>query len=396
VGGPLDGLRVIDAGVLVQAPQAAALLGDMGADVIKVELPGLGDQARWLPVSFTDRRSAFFIACNRGKRSMTLDLRVAAGKNVFLRLVERADVLVTNFKPGTLESWDLGYEGLAKVNPRLVFAAGSAFGPLGPDAKREGADLSGQASGGLISATGTDGGDPTPIAVTVCDHIGAQNLVAGILAALVARASTGVGQRVDVSLLGSQIWAQASEYTHFLLSGELPGRPNRGHPMIPGLYGIFPTADGWIAIVGVVGPARPAFYNAIGRPDLLDDERFAGPLLNPEQKAALFAIVSDVLAQRSTSAWCDVLEAAGQRYAPVRTYADVTKDPQAWVNGYLASVDQPNGGTATVVGTPIGFSATPARPGAVAPELGQHTEEILLELGCSWDDVTQLRDAGAI
>ncbi len=188
--------------------------------------------------------------------------------------------MITNFKPATMDGWGLGYENLAARNPRLVYATGSAFGPIGPDAEREGADLSAQASGGLISATGTDEGEPTTIAVTIADHISSLNLVNGVLAALLARERTGRGQRVDVSLLGSQIWAQASEYTYYLASGELPGRPNRGHPMIPGVYGIVPTADGWIAIVGVTGPNRPSFYGAIGRPDLADDRqrhRSSGP-----------------------------------------------------------------------------------------------------------------------
>jgi len=156
--GALDGVRVIDAGVLVQAPQAAALLAQFGADVVKVELPGFGDQARWLPVELGDTRSAFFAANNRGKRSITIDLHVDAGREAFLRLVERSDVLLSNFAPGTLEGWRLGDDVLSARNPRLVHGAGSAFGPVGPDAAREGADLSGQASGGLIRATGVDGG----------------------------------------------------------------------------------------------------------------------------------------------------------------------------------------------------------------------------------------------
>jgi crotonobetainyl-CoA:carnitine CoA-transferase CaiB-like acyl-CoA transferase len=390
--GALDGIRVVDAGVLVQAPQAAALLGQLGASVTKVELPGFGDQSRWLPVTTGDPRSAFFAACNRGKRSITVDLRVAAGREVFLRLIDATDVLLTNFAPGTLERWALGYDVLAARNPGLVLGAGSAFGPTGPDAGREGADLSGQASGGLISATGDDGGNPTPIAVTIADHIASQNLVAGVLAALLARARTGRGQRIDVSLLGGQIWAQAGEYTAYLMTGTNPGRPNRGHPLIAGLYGIFPTADGWIAVVGVTPRQRDAFFNAVGRPDMLDDPRFPAGLLAPDQKAALFAELSTVFPAKSTAEWCAILRDAGQRYAPVRDYAAVAADPQAWVNGYFASDES----GASIVGSPIRFSDTPARTGDAAPELGQHTEEVLLELGYSWDDIAALRDAGAI
>ena len=169
-----------------------------------------------------------------------------------------------------------------------------------------------------------------------------------------ARQRTGRGQRVDVSLLGSQIWAQASEYTFYLSSGELPGRPNRGHPMIAGLYGIMPTADGWIAIVGVAGPNKPIFYDAIGRPDLTDDPRFDTPLLSKPQKAELFGILAEVFVERTTAEWCTILAAAGQRYAPVRNYAEVADDPQVWENGYLVEVD----GVRTV-GSPLRLSDTP-------------------------------------
>ena len=389
--GALEGIRVLEAGLLVQGPQAAALLAQLGADVTKIELPGFGDQSRWLPMSPADVRSAYFMACNRGKRSVTIDMRMPAGREAFLRLVEQADVVISNFKPGTMESWGLGYENVAARNPRVVYATGSAFGPVGPDAQREGADLSAQAAGGLINATGRDGGEPTPIAVTIADHIAAQNLVAGVLAALLARGRTGAGQRIDVSLLGSQIWAQASEYTFYLASGELPGKPNRGHPMIPGLYGIMPTADGWLAIVGVVGAQRPVFYTAIGRPDLIDDDRFAAPLLSHEQKAELFEILAGVFRERPTAEWCAILAAAGQRFAPVRNYAEVAADPQVWANGYLHEAD----GT-RIVGTPILLSGTPARVGDPAPELGQHTEEVLLGAGYSWEEIIALQDAGAI
>ncbi len=389
--GALDGIKVIEAGLLVQGPQAAALLAQLGADVTKVELPNIGDQSRWLPMSPSERRSAYFLGCNRGKRSITIDVRVAAGRDVFRRLAEDVDVVVTNFKPGTMEAWGLGYDDLAASNPGLIFATGSAFGPVGPDAQREGADLSAQAAGGLISATGTDNGEPTTIAVTIADHISSLNMVAGILAAVVARQRTGRGQRVDVSLLGSQIWAQASEYTFYLASGELPGRPNRGHPMIPGLYGIMPTADGWLAIVGVVPALRTAFCEAIGRPDLMDDERFTSPLLWKQQRAELFALLADVFVTKPTAEWCDILRAAGLRFAPVRNYAEVAADPHVWENGYLAEVDG-----ARVVGTPIRLSDTPARVGDSPPELGADTVEVLMAAGYTPEQLAELYASGAI
>jgi len=382
---PLDGIRVVEAGLLVQGPQAAALLGAWGADVIKVELPGAGDQARWLPVQPGDPRSAYFTACNRGKRSITLDLRVPAGREVFLRLTDAADVVISNFTPGTIDRWRLGYETLAARNPRIVYATGSTFGPEGPDAARAGNDLTGQAVGGLISTTGAYDEAPTPVGATIADHIASQNLAAGVIAALFARERTGRGQRVDTSLLGGQVWAQASEITACLLTGRAAGRANRSNPLIPGIFGIFSTADGWIALAGVAGHDRRRFFDLIGRPDLR--ERFPAVLYWDDTKAALFPLIDEVFATRPTAEWCELLDASGIRCAPVRDHAAVIEDPNVWANGYLATVD----GTA-IVAPPVRFSETPADPAGVAPELGQHNEEILLELGYSWDDIGALSD----
>lgn len=391
--GALEGLRVVEAGLLVQGPQAAAMLHDWGADVIKVELPGFGDQSRWLPVAPGDPRSAYFTACNRGKRSITVDMRLPAGREVFLRLAETADVVITNFKPGTMDEWGLGYEDLSAPNPGLIYATGSSFGPVGPDAAREGADLSGQAAGGIISTIGRQGGDPSPIGATIADHIACQNMVAGILAAVIARDRTGRGQRVDVSLLGGQIWAQASEYTGYLLTGTVAGPSNGGHPLIPGLYGIFKTADGWIAVVGIVGPLREEFYKLVGRPELA--EEFSQPLYSEQDKARLFPLLNDAFSARTTSEWCELLAAAGMRHAPVRDHSQVVADRGVWENGYLVNVDGADG-EITVPASPVRFSETPARAVADAPELGQHTEEVLLEVGYTWEQIGELSSSGAI
>jgi crotonobetainyl-CoA:carnitine CoA-transferase CaiB-like acyl-CoA transferase len=229
----------------------------------------------------------------------------------------------------------------------------------------------------------------TPVAVTIADHTAALNLVGGILAALYARERTGRGQCITTSLLGAQIWAQASEYFGCFLRGQPAGRANRGHALIPGLYGIFRTADGWIAVVGVVGKQRQRFFEVVGHPEL--GERFPERFYWDEEKAALFPLLDEAFSTADTATWCERLSAAGLRHAPVRDHAEVIADPDVWANGYLVNVD----GT-DVVAAPVRFSATPAQPSAVAPELGQHTEEVLLELGYSWDDIARLQDAGAI
>ncbi|HSZ37577.1 MAG TPA: CoA transferase [Acidimicrobiales bacterium] len=394
--GALDGIRVLEAGLLVQGPQVSLTMLEWGAEVIKLELPGFGDQSRWLPISREDRRSPWFTAYNRGKRSMTIDLRVPRGQEVFFRLVERSDVFVSNFKPGTLDSWGVGYGEASRRNPRIIYAMGSSFGPEGPDAQREGADLSGQAGGGIISTTGGAGSDPSPVGATIADHISGQNLLAGVLAALYARERTGHGQLVETSLLGGQVWAQAGEITKYLMSGEMTGPANRGHSMVPGIYGMFATSDGWIAIVGVAGPLRDRFYETLGRPDLI--ERFSGLLYFEDDKAALWPILDEVFATKTTAEWCDLLGAAGLRFAPVRDHAAVARDPGIRINGYIETVDDPDssGSSLDVVRTPVRFSdgnqTGPVRP----PELGQHTEEVLLEAGYSWDDITSLSEDGVV
>jgi crotonobetainyl-CoA:carnitine CoA-transferase CaiB-like acyl-CoA transferase len=391
--GALEGVKVLEIGMHIQGPQAALLLADWGAEVVKVELPELGDQSRWLPAGPGHQRSAFFEACNRGKRSVTIDVRVPEGRDLFLRLADGVDVVISNFSPGTMERWGLGYEDLAARNPSVVVAAGSSFGTQGPDAARPGADIAAQAMGGLISTTGGADHPPGPVGVAIADHLGAQNLATGIIAALFHRERSGQGQLVETSLLGGQVWAQASELTSAIITGRPAGQANRSNPMVPGVLGVFTTADGHLAIAGVAGPDRQRFYDAIGAPELGDE--FPQQLYWEEDKQLLFPRIDAALVRRTTAEWCDLLSAGGFRFAPVQDHLQVLADPNAWDNGYLVTAPGPEGPVA-VVAPPVRFSATPAAPRAGAPELGQHTEEVLLEIGLGWDDIAALRNARAI
>ena len=396
MAGALQGIKVIEVGLLIQGPQAAALLADMGADVIKVELPGIGDQGRYIFLGDGDLRSAVFIGCNRGKRGLTLDLRHEQGANIFKKLTETADIVISNFKPGTLDEWGLGYEDLAAINPRIIWAAGSTFGPVGPDAAREGADLAGQSAGGLISTTGSDGDPPTPVGAFIADHIGSLNMVSGILAALHSRHESGHGQRIEVSLVGGQIWAQATEYTHYLLTGNIPGRSNFGHPLIPAAYRIFQTADGWIGLIGLSAEAKDVFFALVGRPEMAMDPRFDALLLSPEELKSLVGELEPIFLERTTDEWCELLQEAGARFAPVRNYAEVVADEGVWENDYFVEVKDDAGQSQRVVGTPIRMSETPLQPSAIAPDLGQHSEEILKEAGYSAADIEKFRTAGTV
>lgn len=395
MAGALEGIRVLDLSTLVQGPQAAAMLHDLGAEVIKVELPEIGDIGRHVDNLPQYGVSAVYAACNRGKRSVTLDLRTEGGREAFFVLVSTADVVLSNFQPGTLEEWGLGYDDLAAVNARIIWAAGSFLGPHGADAQREGADIVGQAYGGIISTSGDNGEPLTMMGALIADHCGSQNLQTAILAALYARERTGRGQRVDVSLLGGQIWLQAVEYTHLLLTGEPTGRSNGGHPLVHALYGIFPTADGYLAMAGCPEHLWPGLCRSIERPEMENHPRFSTYLVTSEIAAEMRAYFLEVFKERTTAEWVQRLEAEAQRFAPVRTHSDVVADEQAYANGYLVRIDHPEWGELVVVGSPITMTDTPTRFGTEVAVLGQHTEEVLLECGAGWDDLERFRSAGA-
>ncbi|HCK75258.1 MAG TPA: hypothetical protein DHW19_09905 [Acidimicrobiaceae bacterium] len=393
--GALSGYRVLDLSILVQGPQAAAMLHDLGAEVTKIELPEVGDLGRWLTVAIDDDRSPYVEANNRGKRSVTLDLRTAGGKRALMRLVEAVDILIHNFVPGTVEEWGIDYDALKKINPSLIYAAGSTFGPEGPNSQREGADMVGQAEGGIVSVTGHDDGHPTIVGAVIGDHFGAQNLITGILAALVHRERTGVGQRIDVSLVGSAIFAQSSEMTYTMLSGKSPGRPNNNHPILRGLVHRCPTSDGYIYLLGIPEHLWNDFALCLDREDLVDDPRFATLVPALEDVETLRTIIDDVFPSRTTEEWEQRLRSAGQRYGRVKTYEEVVSDDTNLANGYIVQVEHPTYGSISVVGNPIGMSETPTRVGVVAPELGEHTEEVLLEAGFTWEEIDQMRTDGA-
>lgn len=393
--GPFAGIRVLDFTIAQQGPYATVLLADMGAEVIKVEQPGKGEVGRVLGIDRKTGFSAYFLAINRGKKSLTLELKSPKGREVALRLARDGDVVAHNFRPGVMEKLGLGFDAFRAINPRIIYAGASAFGSKGPLGTKPGNDILAQAMSGLMSVTG-DGEAPVPVGAAVADHIGALTLALGIVAALFARERTGVGQQVECSLLGSLMAAQSWELTHYMMTHELPAKAGRGHNHLPWLWYTYRTADGWLAIGGVTPARLPGFWNAIGLPEMMADERFdsIGKLIRGREELNKF--LDEHLSTRKTEEWLPALEAADIFCAPVLDYEQLTSSDQVSKNGYVASLEHARIGTTAVVPCPISFSGTPATIAGPEPALGEHTEEVLRDFGYGEKDIGELRAEGVI
>jgi len=388
--GPLDGIRVLDFTIAQQGPYATLLLADMGAEVIKVEGRERGEVGRLLGIDRKTGFSAYFLAINRGKKSLKLDLKSDKGREVALRLARDCDIVAHNFRPGVMEKLGLGYEACRAVNPRVIYAGASAFGTKGPLGRKPGNDILAQAMSGLMSVTG-EGEAPLPAGCAIADHIAAVTFALGIVSALFARERTGKGQEVECSLLASLIAAQSWEMTYFAMIGENPPKAGRGHTSLAWQWWTYRTADGWLAIGGV-DPARwPGFCRAIGRPELVTDERFDDAGRRIRERKALNALVDARFSTRKTKEWMPALEAEDIFCAPVLDYQQVLSHEQVHANGYITSLDHPQIGAARIVPAPITFSETPVDSLNAEPAHGEHTEEVLRDFGFATSEIEGLR-----
>ncbi len=392
---PLDGVRVVDLTRVLAGPYCTMMLGDMGADVIKVEMPGRGDDSRAWGPPWAGTESAYFLSANRNKRSVTLNFRTEGGRRVLLELVRRGDVLVENFIPGTLDRLGLGYEHLKEINPGLIYCSVSGYGYDGPYATRPGYDFIAQAEGGIMSVTGEPDGPPMKVGVAIADITTGMFAAAAILAALRHRDRTGHGQRVEVSLLESVVGWLANVASNYLVSGEVPRRYGNAHPnVVP--YQAFATADGWVA-VGVGNDAQfRRFCDVIGRPDLADDPRFKTNSDRVVNRDALIPILGEIFKTRTTAEWIEALVAADLPCGPINTIDKVFEHPQVLHRQMLAEVNHPTAGRIKLVGIPYKFTGTPLSIRRHPPTLGEHTEEVLRELGYTEADIAALRAEGAI
>jgi len=389
--GALEGLRVLDLTRILAGPLCAQMLGDMGADVIKVEPPGAGDDTRTWGPPFVHGESAYFLGVNRNKRSLTLNMAVKSGQEILARLVKSSDVLVENFKLGTLEKWGVTNDWLEKNAPRVIRCSITGYGSSGPDAALPGYDFILQAESGLMSICGEPDGTPTKYGVAIVDVVTGLYACNAILAALAARERTGRGQHVEVCLYDSGIAMLINVASNYLLSGKDARRYGNGHPSIVP-YTTYPTADGLIAVAVGNDGQFARFAETIGRGEWARDARFAR---NPDRvtnRDVLDGLIAQALESGKTAAWIEKLRAAGVPCGPINSVAEALTDPHTLARDMVRTVKHPTAGDLKMVGIPFRFSGTPAMIRRAPPLLGQHTEEVLgAELGLSAERIAQLR-----
>ena len=388
MAGALDGIRVIDQTQVMAGPFASMLLADMGAEVIKVEPPE-GEHARHVGLEAAPGVAASFLAVNRGKKGITLDLKQPDGVAVLKRLVATADVLVENYRPGVARRLGVDYETLAAINPRLIYCSVSGFGQTGPYASRGGYDLIAQGMAGIMSATGSDGGPPVKVGVPVADLGAGLFALLGILAALRARRATGRGQRVDTSLYEAALALSAWEATEYWYTGEIPKRLGTAH-RLNAPYQAFRASDGYFT-VGAANPKLwPIFVGLIGRSELTKDPRFKGVGDRVKNRAALEHEIEVATSKETRAHWLAKCEGAGIPAGPIYSVPEALADPHARARGMVQELVHPQAGRVKALGNPVKLSRSPATLRAAAPLLGADTDTVLAGLGYAAADIASL------
>ncbi len=392
----LEGIRVLDLSRIIAGPFCSQILGDMGAEVIKVEQPGVGDDSRTWGPPFRNGESVYFFCINRNKKSITVDMKDPRGRAIIRELARRSDVLLENFKPGTLAKLGLDWDVLRQDNPRLIFCAISGFGRSGPAALRGGYDVIVQAMGGLMSITGEPGGPPVKVGVAMTDICTALYAHGAILAALYARERTGEGQRIDLSLLETQIAALINIASSYLNAGEIPGKWGTAHVnIVP--YQAFQMKDGYM----IIGAANDRLWvklcEAIGLPEAAHDPTYATNAQRVEHRAEIVRLLEARLATRTRKEWEAILAPLGIPCGPINRMDEVFADPQVQHLQMVLEAEHPQAETIRMVRNPVSFSRTPVDLRQVPPRLGEHTEAVLRDLlEYSAKEVAALRAAGVV
>jgi len=382
--GPLSGIRVIDLTRILAGPYCTMVLADLGADVIKIERPKIGDDARHIG-PFVAGKSAYFMSLNRGKQSIALDLKDDADRVIFLELLETADVLVENFRPGTMQKLGLGWEELKEKFPRLIYAAVSGFGQTGPYAQKPAYDMVVQAMGGIMSLTGHPGNPPTRVGSSIGDITAGLFTATGINAALFERTRTGKGKFIDVSMLDAQVAILENALARYTATGEVPGPLGARHPSITP-FEAFKTADGYIVIAAGNDTLFARLCDTLGAAHLRDDDRYQSNEARCNNAGALKEEIEIALGQHPSAYWLEVLEAAGLPCGPINNVADVIADPQVIARNMIVTANDPEAGEIRMGGNPIKLSGTTdptTRP--PAPDLDEHRDQVRASLSVKKD-----------
>jgi formyl-CoA transferase len=399
MSGVLEGIRVLDMGHFVAVPSAGAVLADWGADVLKVE-PLTGEPQRGVrnaPASTTAEVNWRFEVHNRNKRSLALDLTQSSGTGVLRRLVEHSDVFMSNYEMRALARLGIDYARLSALNPRLIYATLTAYGTRGPEKGRRGFDMAAAwARTGLQHLLAEDGGPPPQQRGGVMDRTAGFHIVAGVTAALFHRERTGQGQQLEFSLYHTGIWTLAADLQVTMAGVPLQIHDRRRSPNP--LVNTYRTRDGrWLQLAMLQADLQwPGFCAAVGRPDYLTDPRFTGLEERAQHIEELIAELDVIFATKDLAEWEAILAEHDCIFGPVRTLDEAVSDPQAEANGFFTDLRHPTAGQTRIVATPVGFRQNPASVRTPAPEVGQHTEEVLLELGYDWEDIARFKDEGAI
>jgi crotonobetainyl-CoA:carnitine CoA-transferase CaiB-like acyl-CoA transferase len=390
MAGPLTGVRVLDLSRVLAGPWASQICADYGADVVKIEKPGAGDDTRQFgPPWIHDRKTgeavdaAYYASCNRGKRSVTLDIAKPAGQAIVRKLALQSDIVIENYKVGALAKYGLDQASLRAVNPRLIYCSITGFGQTGPYRNRPGYDFLIQGMGGLMSVTGErddlPGGGPQRAGVALADILCGMYAISGILAALYRREHTGEGEYIDIALLDAQVATLANQGMNYLIGGTAPKRSGNGHPnIVP--YQAFATADGHIILAVGNDEQYIRFCAVAGRPELASDPRYATIAARNAHRDALIPMLADIVRARTSAQWITSLEAAQVPCGPINTIDKVFADPQVQARGMRVDLPHPRAGTLPSIANPVNFASAPIQYTHASPPLGQHTDEVLEEL----------------